>query len=178
MRTHTCAAALLYSYGDAERWRRQLEAEAALIMADMPPSLASGSAAGACAPVCACVSGGVFWCAPACGCRLHMCPQLCSLAGEPGCVRSCSLPATYELLPACCGVCLAHHNPPPPPGGPARRSGSVQQFCHQQQQQLHHRQHFSATLDIDSAAYLRSVGWDGRWRAGAGAGACARLCAW
>jgi hypothetical protein len=31
------AAALTYSRGDSERWRRQLEAEAALVFADMPP---------------------------------------------------------------------------------------------------------------------------------------------
>jgi hypothetical protein len=33
----TLPAALTYSRGDSERWRRQLEAEAAVIMADQPP---------------------------------------------------------------------------------------------------------------------------------------------
>jgi hypothetical protein len=35
------AAALTYSRGDSERWRRQLQVEAALIFADMPPGLGS-----------------------------------------------------------------------------------------------------------------------------------------
>lgn len=39
-----CAAALTYSRGDNERWRRQLEAEAALIFADMPPGGGSRAA--------------------------------------------------------------------------------------------------------------------------------------
>lgn len=39
-------AAITYSRGDSERWRRQLEAEAALIFADMPPGGAGGGGSG------------------------------------------------------------------------------------------------------------------------------------
>lgn len=38
---YAVAAALTYSHGDSERWRRALEAEAALIMADVPPPASS-----------------------------------------------------------------------------------------------------------------------------------------
>lgn len=44
--TADAAAAITYSRGDNERWRRQLAAEAALIFADMPPFGGGAAAAG------------------------------------------------------------------------------------------------------------------------------------